>query len=61
VLVLSRKQGECVQIGEEIEVAVLEVRGNRVRLGFSAPPSVSIHRGEIHARIEEWLPAQELA
>ncbi len=61
MLVLSRRQGERVHIGEEIEVTVLEVRGNRVKLGFSGPPSVPIHRGEIHARIEAWLPALERA
>lgn len=61
MLVLSRKQGERVHIGEEIEVTVLEVRGNRVRLGLRGPPSVPIHRGEIHAKIEACLPAREFA
>jgi carbon storage regulator len=47
MLVLSRKNGECVQIGDSIEVKVLEVSGGRVKLGFCAPPNVSIQRNEI--------------
>jgi len=47
MLVLSRKSGECVRIGQSIEVRVLEVRGNRVKLGFSAPADVAIQRDEI--------------
>jgi carbon storage regulator CsrA len=47
MLVLSRKSGECVQIGDLIEVKVLEVSGGRVKLGFSAPPNVAIQRAEI--------------
>ncbi len=61
MLVLSRKQGECVRVGEDIEVTVLEVRGSRVKLGFSGPPSVPIHRGEVRARIEAWLPSLDCA
>jgi carbon storage regulator len=61
MLVLSRKAGERVHIGEDIEVTVLEVRRNRVKLGFSGPCSVPIHRGEIQARIEAWSPAGECA
>ncbi len=61
MLVLSRKPGERVYIGEDIEVTVLEVRGNRVKLGFRGPSSVPIHRGEVQARIEAWLPARECA
>ncbi len=48
MLVLSRKNGECVRIGQCIEVKVLEVVGGRVKLGFSAPPDVAIARNEIH-------------
>ena len=47
MLVLSRKSGECVRIGQSIEVKVLEVSGNRVKLGFSAPADVAIQRNEI--------------
>jgi carbon storage regulator len=49
MLVLSRKSGESVWLGSSIEVTVLEVSGDRVKLGFSAPPEVAIQRDEIRA------------
>jgi carbon storage regulator len=61
MLVLSRKLGERICIGTEIEVTVVEVRGNRVRLGFSGPSSVPILRAEIQASIEACVPALEHA
>lgn len=51
MLVLTRKQGQRVVIGGNIEVVVLESHGDRVRLGFVAPNEVPIHREEIHHRI----------
>jgi carbon storage regulator len=58
MLVLSRKSGESVCIGPEIEVKVLEICGGRVRLGFSAPLKVDIQRGEISSappnHCEQW-------
>jgi carbon storage regulator len=47
VLILSRKSGECVRIGQHIEVRVLEVHGSKVKLGLSAPSGVAIQRNEI--------------
>ena len=47
MLVLSRKSGECINIGGNIEVKVLDICGGRVRLGFSAPHDVNIQRQEI--------------
>lgn len=49
MLVLSRKHGEAIRIDDAIEVSVLEIRGNRVRLGISAPNGVSIHRSELQS------------
>jgi carbon storage regulator len=57
MLVLSRKRGETVVIGRDIEVTVLEVHGDRVKLGFCGPAEVPIHRQEIHERIEHRPPA----
>ncbi len=51
MLVLSRKQNEAIKIGQDIEVVVLEVHGDRVKLGFVAPLEVPIHRREVHDRI----------
>ncbi len=51
MLVLSRRNGESVQIGDEVVVKVLSVSGNHVKLGFSAPPEVTIRRGELVATV----------
>jgi carbon storage regulator len=52
MLVLSRKQGEQIMIGENVVVTVVEIRGDRVRLGFDAPNYVAIHREEVYRRIQ---------
>ena len=51
MLILTRRPGESVKIGDEITVTVLGVRGNQLRLGFTAPRHVSVHREEIYQRI----------
>ena len=51
MLVLTRKQGERIIVGEEIELTVLEVRGSRVKLGFAGPPEIPIHREEVRRNI----------
>jgi len=53
MLVLSRKRGESIVIGNGITVTVVDVKGDRVRLGFEAPVEVPIHRKEIQQRIED--------
>lgn len=58
MLVLSRKKNEKVIIGENIEVRVIDVRGDRVKLGFVGPADVPIHREEIFRRIDEWSQAE---
>lgn len=47
MLVLTRKSGEAIQIGDDVTVEVLEMRGGRVRLGITAPAKVGVHRSEI--------------
>ena len=47
MLVLSRKTGQTIQIGEGISVTVTQVKGGTIRLGISAPPEVAIRRGEL--------------
>jgi carbon storage regulator len=61
MLVLSRKRGEGIVIGRDIEVTVLEVRGNRVKLGLRGPNGVAIHREELYARIKGGAVAQQPA
>jgi carbon storage regulator len=53
MLVLSRKKNERIVIGDNIVITVVEVRGDRVRLGIEAPQEVSIHRSEVHAAIQQ--------
>ena len=57
MLVLSRKTGELVLVGEDIEVVVLEIEGDRVKLGFTAPRYVPICRAEIHRELADSLTA----
>jgi len=53
MLVLSRKKGETIVIQDNIEVTVLSVEGDTVRLGISAPPEINIYRQEIYLSIQE--------
>jgi carbon storage regulator len=52
VLILTRRIGETVMIGDEVTVTVLRVKGNQVRLGVNAPKTVSVQREEIFHRIK---------
>ena len=52
MLVLTRKLGESIVIGNSVRVTVLEMQGKQIRLGIEAPPEVSVHRGEVYERIE---------
>jgi carbon storage regulator len=62
MLILTRRTGESVMIGDEVVVAVLSVKGNQVRLGIEAPKSVPVHREEIYRRIQagESAPGQRV-
>jgi carbon storage regulator len=53
VLVLTRKVNQSIVIGDDIEVVVLEVRGEQIRLGIKAPRDVVVHRKEIYEQIQE--------
>ena len=52
MLILTRRPGESVKIGDDITVTVLGVRGNQLRLGFTAPQNVTVHREEVYQRIQ---------
>ena len=58
MLVLSRKRGETITIGNGVTITVLSVQGDKVKLGIVAPSEVPVHRQEIYERIEGYGPFQ---
>lgn len=53
MLILTRRVGETLMIGDEVSVTVLGVKGNQVRVGINAPKDVAVHREEIYDRIQK--------
>jgi len=53
MLILTRRVGETLMVGDDVTVTVLSVKGNQVRIGVNAPKTVAVHREEIYRRIEE--------
>jgi len=52
MLVLSRQKDESIVVGDDVEITIVDVRGDKVRLGITAPRSVSVHRKEIYEAIQ---------
>lgn len=53
MLALSRKTGESIVVGSDIELTILEIKGDQVKLGINAPKSIPIYRKEIYVQIQE--------
>jgi carbon storage regulator len=59
MLILTRKVGEVIRIGNDVRIMVTEIRGDKVRIGIEAPPHVSIYRQEVYAAILRENPPDE--
>lgn len=59
MLILTRRIGETLIIGDDVNITVLGVKGNQVRLGINAPKDVSVHREEIYLRIQQEKEASD--
>ena len=59
MLVLSRQKDESIMVGDEVEITIVDVRGDKVRLGITAPKSIAVHRREIYDAIQREKKAKE--
>lgn len=60
MLVLSRQKDESIMIGDDVEIKIVDVRGDKVRLGITAPKSISVHRREVYDAIQREKAAKQV-
>ncbi|MFH1170647.1 MAG: carbon storage regulator CsrA [Candidatus Vogelbacteria bacterium] len=61
MLVLSRQRDETIMIGDDVEITIVDIRGDKVRLGINAPKHVKVHRKEVYKKIEAIKRANQLS
>jgi len=61
MLILTRRIGETLTIGDDIEIQMLGVKGTQVRIGIQAPKDVEVHREEVYRRIQQGIPQKKPA
>jgi carbon storage regulator len=59
MLVLSRQRNESIMIGDDVEITIVDVRGDKVRLGITAPRTISVHRKEVYLAIQQEKAGQK--
>jgi carbon storage regulator len=59
MLVLSRQRNESIMIGDDVEITIVDVRGDKVRLGITAPKTISVHRKEVYNAIQQEKAGQK--
>ena len=59
MLILTRRSGQTIFIGDDVRVTVLDIKGNQVRIGIEAPDAVAVHREEIYDRIQAQKAGQD--
>jgi carbon storage regulator len=52
MLILTRRVGETIMVGDEVQITVLGIKGNQIRIGINAPEDIAVHREEIYNRIQ---------
>lgn len=58
MLVLSRQKDESIMVGDDVEITIVDVRGDKVRLGITAPKAIAVHRKEVYETIQREKEAQ---
>ncbi len=61
MLVLSRQKDESIMVGDDVEITIVDVRGDKVRLGITAPKAIPVHRKEVYLAIQREKQAQKEA
>ncbi|MDC9591420.1 carbon storage regulator CsrA [Xenorhabdus sp. XENO-10] len=55
MLILTRRRQEKIRVGDDIEIVILGINGNQIKIGVKAPEGISVHREEIHQRIQQGI------